>query len=48
MVVALIVAALIVLMVVLGGGNHGPGRHMGAGSAADFAIPVGATLGSID
>lgn len=38
--VALIVTILIVLAMALGGGNHGPGRHLPSGGAGTDAASV--------
>ena len=42
---ALVLVLILVGMIVIGGGNHGPGRHTGSGDARDRTPPAGGAEG---
>jgi hypothetical protein len=39
-IIAVIVVVFFVLMLFIGGGQHGPGRHLPSGGAAPYPLPV--------
>ena len=42
-IVVLILLTLVVVKVAVGGGNHGPGRHLGGDDSPPAALPEGRT-----
>lgn len=37
---AIVLVLLILILIFVGGGKHGPGRHMGAGTSSRLAAPA--------